>query len=78
VEHVVTRKSQSQRTYFSVRDDFGQWDEKKSASWIIWFVERKIENGQTYVFQLELDRARCVELSNKSKLKFIDLFFPQA
>jgi sulfate adenylyltransferase subunit 2 len=24
----VTRKSQSQERIFSVRDDFGQWDEK--------------------------------------------------
>jgi hypothetical protein len=31
VERVVTRKSQSQRAYFSVRDDFGQWDEKNSV-----------------------------------------------
>jgi hypothetical protein len=60
---------------------FGAWwfwsmGRKKSASWIIRFVERKIENGQNVRFSnFELDRARCVELSNKSKLKFHRFIF---
>jgi sulfate adenylyltransferase subunit 2 len=51
VEHVVTRKSQSQRTNFSVRDDFGQWDEKKSSG-LFDLLNGKIENGNVRVFPI--------------------------
>jgi hypothetical protein len=33
---VVMKKSESQERIFSVRDDFGQWDEKTSNCLIYW------------------------------------------
>jgi hypothetical protein len=54
-------EKKSQRTNFSVRDDFGQWDENQRPEFDL--LNGKIENGQNVrVFHFELDRARCVEL----------------
>jgi sulfate adenylyltransferase subunit 2 len=63
LEAVGMKKSKSKRTHFSVRDDFGQWDEKNQRPELFDILNGKIENGQNVrVFQFQMDRTRCVEL----------------
>jgi hypothetical protein len=70
----VDEEKQSQRAYFSVRDDLVNGT--KSASWIIRFVERKIENGQNVrVFHFELDRARCVSYIEQEQIEIPSIYF---
>jgi uncharacterized protein YqfB (UPF0267 family) len=57
----VDEEKQSQRTYFSVRDDLVVNGTKSVQLFDL--LNGKIENGQNVrVFHFELDRARCVEL----------------
>jgi sulfate adenylyltransferase subunit 2 len=44
-------KARAKERIFSVRDDFGQWDENQRPE-LFDLLNGKIENGQTYVFFL--------------------------
>jgi sulfate adenylyltransferase subunit 2 len=49
------KKSKSKERIFSVRDDFGQWDEKNQRPELFDILNGKIENGQNVrVFNIKL------------------------
>jgi sulfate adenylyltransferase subunit 2 len=69
-------KPEPKNVYFSVRDDFGQWDEKNQRPELFDLLNGKIENGQNVrVFNFELDRARCVELHRTRANEIPSIYF---
>jgi 3'-phosphoadenosine 5'-phosphosulfate sulfotransferase (PAPS reductase)/FAD synthetase len=73
---VGMKKSKSKERIFSVRDDFGQWDEKNQRPELFDILNGKIENGQNVCFPIsnwtELDVWSYIE-ENKSKSHFFHI-----
>jgi sulfate adenylyltransferase subunit 2 len=66
-------EKQSQERNFSVRDDFGQWDEKNQ---LFDLLNGKIENGQNVrVSNFELDRADVWSYIEQEQVKFHRFIF---
>ena len=66
-------KARAKERVFSVRDDFGQWDEKSQRPELFDMLNGQIELGQkcTGLSNLKLDRTgRMVPISNANKSKF--------
>jgi sulfate adenylyltransferase subunit 2 len=70
------KKSKSKERIFSVRDDFGQWDEKNQRPELFDILNGKNRKWATFVFQYQtgqnLDVWSYIE-ENKSKSHFFHI-----